>query len=807
MDLDAGGSDRRAGAIAARDASAPDLPIENEPTMKTTILAACMAALTATGARAVPNDPSLTQRTAAVREMASARALPPLDAPWFDTTADGALWVRGADYKASFDASGATYYPIFGSDTPRHFPLRMSLAAARGGAVSIALAPGSAPVRDGDRVTIDRGAIDEVYEIGLRGIEQTFVVESRPQGDLRLTVAIETELAASETADGFVYANEHGAVRYGRAFVREPDGTKRAMPTRRVAGGVEIEVDAAYLATAEFPLVVDPFVGQFGMTQTTLHQQFADIAYDAGANTFLLAFEEVVAASDRDVRTITIDYTGSNIVTTSYVDTSVQDWEKPSVGNLRSTSQFLVASCVSSYPGFTTPGSQFRVVVARGCSASSPSSWSAPTLVTPASEGLTNRYDVSVGGDDAASGTSSFLLAWEDASSSDSKIYTRRVDSSFAPIGGVASVSSATNCLRPSVSKYNNHSRWNVVWEQAGDVWGAQVSATTGNGVTGPFAIASSALYEAAPAAASPFADGSWACVWQQNTPGGERDLYCKVFNGSTLVAERNVSASHASTQTLEQRMPAIDCDGERIAIAYAEEKSAGSSDFDVYVDAYFSIGGILHPSEIHAPIATSSLPHIEPAIVSTNAAGEAGRRFGLAYTVLATQTADMFGALYDLPEGGSTSVICPGDGTATACPCGNVAGAGRGCPNSLNASGALLAATGIASLANDTLVLSGSGMNNNSVLYFQGTNQPGSGVAFGDGVRCTVGTIVRLGIKLNSAGASSVPSGGDAKISAMGQLTAPTTRTYQAWYRDPQSFCTVNTFNLTNGIFIVWSL
>jgi len=29
--------------------------------------------------------------------------------------------------------------------------------------------------------------------------------------------------------------------------------------------------------------------------------------------------------------------------------------------------------------------------------------------------------------------------------------------------------------------------------------------------------------------------------------------------------------------------------------------------------------------------------------------------------------------------------------------------------------------------------------------------------------------------------------------------------RVYQAWYRNAASFCTVSTFNLTNGLEVVW--
>ncbi|MBI5362861.1 MAG: hypothetical protein HZA53_06755 [Planctomycetes bacterium] len=54
---------------------------------------------------------------------------------------------------------------------------------------------------------------------------------------------------------------------------------------------------------------------------------------------------------------------------------------------------------------------------------------------------------------------------------------------------------------------------------------------------------------------------------------------------------------------------------------------------------------------------------------------------------------------------------FCFGDGSGSACPCGNTGAIGHGCANSANANDALLTATGAASLANDTLVLDGTGM------------------------------------------------------------------------------------------------
>jgi hypothetical protein len=82
-----------------------------------------------------------------------------------------------------------------------------------------------------------------------------------------------------------------------------------------------------------------------------------------------------------------------------------------------------------------------------------------------------------------------------------------------------------------------------------------------------------------------------------------------------------------------------------------------------------------------------------------------------------------------------------------------------------------------------------------------------GMGVPFGDGKRCVTGAIARIGLKSHVSGSVSYPELGDASISVQGHVPfAGTTRYYQAWYRDPATFCTSDTFNLTNGIAVYWA-
>lgn len=154
---------------------------------------------------------------------------------------------------------------------------------------------------------------------------------------------------------------------------------------------------------------------------------------------------------------------------------------------------------------------------------------------------------------------------------------------------------------------------------------------------------------------------------------------------------------------------------------------------------------------------------------------------------------------------------VCVGDGsTGQSCPCGNSGASGHGCANSINPLGAELEANGTPSVASDSLTLRGSGMPASATcLYFQGTSlvAAGAGAAFGDGLRCAGGTVIRLGTKTNSLGASQYPTVGDASISVRGLVPqAGGTRVYQAWYRNAGAFCTISTFNLSNGVSVSWT-
>ncbi|MFN0009034.1 MAG: FG-GAP repeat domain-containing protein [Planctomycetota bacterium] len=162
---------------------------------------------------------------------------------------------------------------------------------------------------------------------------------------------------------------------------------------------------------------------------------------------------------------------------------------------------------------------------------------------------------------------------------------------------------------------------------------------------------------------------------------------------------------------------------------------------------------------------------------------------------------------------------IChPGDAGFMGCPCANPPSVlGRGCDNSSGTGGALLTATGTASLGADTLVFTTSGQRPTALsIVAQWNGAHAAGVTFGMGVRCTSGTLKRLYSQLASGGSITAPNvgGGDLTVSAQSAakgdtILAGTSRRYLVYYRDntPLGGCpAASNFNATQTGRVLWA-
>ena len=155
-------------------------------------------------------------------------------------------------------------------------------------------------------------------------------------------------------------------------------------------------------------------------------------------------------------------------------------------------------------------------------------------------------------------------------------------------------------------------------------------------------------------------------------------------------------------------------------------------------------------------------------------------------------------------------TALCFGDGSGTPCPCGNLNDGSlpeAGCANGQYASGAMLTASGLASLSNDTVVLIGEHTEHSqSGLYFQANDDLSPGIIWGDGLQCAGGQLKRLGVRFSDGTGYSDTSAWTTPISVRaGNVSAGDTKYYQLWYRNPLNSPCGSEFNASNGYMITW--
>jgi len=733
----------------------------------------------------------------------------------FDTDELGSVWVRGATYKASFDARGVTYVPFFGSRAPRNFPVRFELESAVCGDEAIALSTPASALREGSNVRIDRGSIDEVWEMSLEAAEQTFVLEERPVGgDLLLRVSIESELSRGESAHGLDYANEHGRVRYGRAFVREADGTRTPVASRLVDGGIEIEVARDMLDRASYPLTIDPIVSTFVADSGDADHLSADVSYDLSTDRYLVVYSEVFSASDYDVAYQLRNGLGSS-PTFDYIDMTSQNWYgNPCCANLNTANQFLVVCTANG-----VPGTENSVIRGRTINPS-PLVLGASFNISPTGLGGT-RWHCDVGGDPYI-GTAYYCVVWETANgSTEADIYARLVapDSTLLGSGPIAiSTSVGTLDKFPRVSESNgqlgSQAAWNIVWQRntttnLGEVLGAQLDFS-GALMTAPFFISSGTLDDTGAEVSSPRADGTYMATWVRDY-GPDYDVMVALLDGSTVLDVANMSLLEgSSTATRNQAEVDVDTDGVKFNVVYSDGATIGSYDYDVRLTSLHTLANDIGVSESRLPIDTFSARQTRARTAAAWSSGATTRRSIVGWDSIPAlgSDGDIEIALHDTIVGGPLRTFCAGDGSGTACPCGNNGAADHGCANSANAAGARLSPTGNADISADTVLLTALGMPANvTCTYFQGTSANLNGTVFGDGLRCAVGSTLRLRTEnATASGTSDFPTGAEGDLSDAGFVPAGGGRRYyQLMYRNSALFCTTATFNTTNGVDILW--
>jgi hypothetical protein len=727
----------------------------------------------------------------------------------YDAPGDGSVWARGASYKASFDANGATYFPAFGRRAPRDFPHVLSPDGVSVGATAIELAHAASAARDGDRVALDRGAFVEEYELSPQSVEQRFVFSSLPnRGDLLVHIPVASELAPTATVDGIEFDGEFGRVTYGRATAIDAHGRRTEAATELENGSITIRVGASFLAEAALPLVIDPLVSTIFFPGVVGADDFsADVVGDPFTQGWLVVWEETFSASDTDVYCEFLSSTGS-VLASGTIDFTTAAWASPRCAGLPLQAVALVVSGVTTGTAKTVMG---RMVT-----------FSAPSLpigvqFTISGGEAGGKVNADVGGDPfEGSAPSYFCVVYQhNFPTVGSEIAVRRVAPDMTMNNVLFLPSTLTTPdIEPSISKSDDTREWLVAWERIssgiGNIYSAHIH-WDGTLFDGPTQITSSLISTSRHAcASSPISGTSRELIAYEFDQ--DNDIWLAAVNGASLLnwVDLSTLVNPNGTGPLHEIEPSIDCDGQHFVVTYSEPTINGPAPYTVFASQVYLSDTLVFVKEPHVLLHQFGLSERRSNVCAVHKFNQLGHRYFVAYDFEQNATDhDIAGALFDAAEGGQASSFCFGDGTQqVACPCGNNGSAGNGCGNSTNGLGANLTMSGTISTLDDTASMHVAGMPLNATCVFlQGTGGT-NGVLFGDGLRCVAGTLLRLAVKHGVLGQANYPESGDQPISVRGNVpTGGGLRAYQVWYRDNSpTFCTSLTYNISSGELVYWA-
>jgi len=168
-----------------------------------------------------------------------------------------------------------------------------------------------------------------------------------------------------------------------------------------------------------------------------------------------------------------------------------------------------------------------------------------------------------------------------------------------------------------------------------------------------------------------------------------------------------------------------------------------------------------------------------------------------------------LFGASLDfntnlIPDECETSngiTICSGDGSGTACPCGNNGIAGEGCKNTTGVGAKLYNLGGNSFPLDDSLLVCANMPSFSNGIFFMGATlvNGGAGAGFGQGLLC-VNPLKRYPVQ--NSGAIGTISRTSIIAASSGIITSGSSWYFQVWYRDPTGACTApRTFNTSNAL------
>lgn len=557
--------------------------------MKPLPIFACLLSLGALPAQSPesqePQKPMVTKLAAPV---ASQRTTVVFDTP----RKDGPLWACGSAWKASFDGTGATVIPFFGSEAPRNFPLRLEVGAATVGSEALPMVAGK-PETKGNAVHTARGAFTEVIDTRMDSLEQSFVFDRLPnRGAITVDVRMSGEFATMAIENGLRFRNEWGHVDYTKAIAVDAEGRRLPLAIEWTGAAARMVIPASFVETATLPLVLDPTLNfWFALGNPGLLQHDGDAAtiQAPGINgRTLLVWQRQWSATDQDCWGLMFDNDLNLVLTDFSIDFTAEDWLKVAVAGNNYASNFLVVSEVRIGLLWFIAG---RIVNTSGIPGTQFDIEREGVVGTPG-----NNFHPDVGSDPYF-GVGRYTVVFNKKTLGVSDIYMRQI----TPAGGqvttnaVALDLSANEESRPAISKSCGQSNglpahWLVTWQRtwSGAPFDQEVHGIfvdwNGAVIGAVFGLATTVGEETAPSPASPI-DANGVRYWPMcyelaSAPGQPRDVLGRLVRvNGTFQQSFTVSGGVPGS---DDREPEMDSDGIRFLAAI----TTGTAGFPQGVEA-----------------------------------------------------------------------------------------------------------------------------------------------------------------------------------------------------------------------------
>ncbi|MBK8098649.1 MAG: hypothetical protein IPK26_16175 [Planctomycetes bacterium] len=423
--------------------------------------------------------------------------------------------VGGRHYEARLQPGRVTFVPAFGSRAARTMPVVWSLRAIRRGSTTLQEASaGRPPERAGNRITYTHGhGISERYDVRVEGLEQSFAFADPLAGDGDLVVQfdVDTGLAADVGNNGKPRWTLPGigAVTLGAVTGIDAKGLRVAGTARIDGPRLELALPAAFVASASYPLVLDPLIGvEFDPTAAGNSDSTPDVAYDATNDKFLIVWRRVFSGIDSGIRAQRLNGDGSLVGGTLFPTLDTSHKSNMRVANVNATDRFLVTWEQAALPagprnirgllinasdgvstaaidlvasaddehspglmGEATTGDDEAVLVWQDSGGIKARQVTVPAAGDPIPVGAAVTVASGAVGNAAISksdgSTGRGAIAWVDSSGPDSEIMVRGITKDAVLIGAaaIAATSNGRPDERPAID--GNGSAFLLVWQQA----------------------------------------------------------------------------------------------------------------------------------------------------------------------------------------------------------------------------------------------------------------------------------------------------------------------------------------------------